>query len=263
MKNQFIYASLITFLLFVAGCESNDPGLNSLKVDMVAETSSSSRALTGGRIASEGDTVIFNSFLLGVTEVSLKGKEYGHSKCRNDDDDDNHEGDDDSDSDQEENSKNKWRVEGEFAVDVLAGTSTPDMSADLPPDSITFHKMEIEFGPILPESNSVYISALVIRNGDSIKVDFATRRKFEIHLKRKRGLQINPSLDKLLVAFSIDKLFANVDWSKAKASDDGVVHLQDPANAYMAYQVNYNFYRLMRWGHDTNHDHHLDDHDDD
>ncbi len=264
MKNRFLFASLIALMIIVAGCESNDPSLKKLKVDMVAENLASSRMISGGRIATEGDTVIFKSFLLGVTEITLKGKESGKERCKNDNDDDqNHEGDEDSDHQNGQNSKNKWTVEGEFVVDVLAGTSTPDMSADLPPDSITFHKMEIEFGPVLPDSNSVYINAIVLRGEDTLKVEFAIKRKFEIHLKRKHGLEINPTLDKLLVAFSIDKLFADVDWSKAKTSDDGVVHLKDPANAYIFYKVKYNFYRLMRWGHDKNHDHHMDDHDDD
>jgi hypothetical protein len=250
--------------MIVAGCESNDPGLKKLKVDMVAENSASSRMMSGGRIATEGDTVIFKSFQLGVTEITLKGKEFGKGRCKNDNDDDqNHEGDEDSDHQDDQNSKNKWTVEGEFVVDVLAGTSTPDMSADLPPDSITFHKMEIEFSPILPDSNSVFINALVIHGGDTLEVEFATSRKFEIHLKRKHGLEINPTLDKLLVAFSTDKLFAGVDWSKAKVGDDDVIHLTDPANAYLGFRVKYNFFRLMRWGHDRNHDHHMDDHDDD
>ncbi len=261
MKNQLLHASVITLLFAVAGCESNDPGLNKLKIEMVPETSASSRMMSGGRIACESDTVIFKSFLLGVTEITLKGKEYGHRRCKGDNDDDqNHEGDDDSDSD--ENSPNKWTVEGEFVVDVLAGTSTPDISAELPPDSLTFHKMEIEFGPVLPDSNSVYINAIVIHGDDSLEVEFATSRQFEIHLKRKRGIEISPSLDKLLVAFSIDKLFNGVDWSRAKAGDDGVIHLNDPANAYLGYKVKYNFYRLMRWGRDKNHDHRMDDHDD-
>ncbi len=260
MKKQLFYASVITLLIAVAGCESNETGLNKLKIEMVPETSASSRMMSGGRIACESDTVIFKSFLLGVTEVSLKNKEHGHGRCKNDNDDDqNHEGDDNSG----ENSENKWKVEGEFVVDVLAGTSTPDMSADLPPDSLTFHKMEIEFGPVLPDSNSVFIEATVIHDDDTLEVEFATSREFEIHLKRKRGIEISPSLDKLLVAFSIDKLFSGVDWSKAKEGDDGVIHLSDPANAYLGYKVKYNFYRLMRWGRDKNHDHHMDDHDDD
>lgn len=263
MKKQLLYASVITLLLIVAGCESNDPSLNQLKIEMVSETSASSRMMSGGRIACESDTVIFKSFLLGVTEITLEGKEYGEGRCDDDDDDEqNHEGDDDSDNDEYENSQNKWTVEGEFVVDVLAGTSTPDISGELPPDSLTFHKMEIEFGPVLPDSNSVYINAIVIHDDDSLEVEFATSRNFEIHLKRKRGIEISPSLDKLLVAFSIDKLFAGVDWSKAKAGDDGVIHLTDPANAYLGYKVKYNFYRLMRWGRDKNHDHHMDDDDD-
>lgn len=263
MKNRLLFTALITLLLIVAGCESNDPGLNKLKVDMVAENPTSSRMMSGGRTATEGDTVIFKSFLLGVTEITLKGKEYGKGRCKNDDDDQNHEGDEDSDHQDDQNSKNKWTVEGEYVVDVLAGTSTPDISADLPPDSITFHKMEIEFGPLLPDSNSVYINAIVIHGEDTLEVEFATKRKFEIHLKRKHGLEVSPTLDKLLVAFSMDKLFAGVDWSKAKAGDDGVVHLLDPANAFIGYKVKYNFYRLMRWGHDRDHNHRLDDHDDD
>jgi hypothetical protein len=264
MKSRVFFYYVITILLIAAGCESNDPSLNKLKVDMVAENSASARMLSGGRIATESDTVIFNSFLLGVTEISLKGKEYGKGRCDNDNDDDqNHESDEDSDDQDGESSKNKWEVEGEFVVDVLAGTSTPDMSADLPPDSITFHKMEIEFGPVLPDSNSVYINAHVIRGDDTLKVEFATKRKFEIHLKRKHGIEVSPTLDKLLVAFSIDKLFSGIDWSKAKVSDDGVIRLSDPANAYLGYKVKYNFYRLMRWGRDKNHDHRMDDHDDD
>jgi hypothetical protein len=229
---------------------------------MVSETSASSRMMMGGRIASGPDTVIFKSFQLGVTEITLKGNE--HDGCKNDHDEDlNHEGDEDADSQDDQNSKNKWTIKGEYVVDVLAGTSTPDMSADLPPDSITFRKMEIAFGPILPDSNSVFVNAIVIHGEDSLKVEFETSRKFEIHLKRKHGIKISPSLDKLLVSLSIDKLFAGVDWSKAKAGEDGVIHLTDPANAYLGYRVKYNFYRLMRWGHDKNHDHHMDDHDDD
>ena len=264
MKNRLTYIAIIALFLTIAGCQTNDLTLNKLKVDMVAETSASSRLMSGGRIASESDTVIFKSFLLGVTEITLKSKEYGKERCKDDDDDDdqNHEGDDDSNN-ENNNSTSKWKIEGEFVVDVLAGTSTPDMSADLPPDSITLHKMEIEFGPVLPDGNSVYINAIIVRGEDSLKVEFATQRKFEIHLKRKHGIQINPSLDKLLVAYSTDKLFAGVDWSKAKVGEDGVIHLQEPDNAYISYKVKYNFIRLMRWGHDKNHDHRMDDHDDD
>jgi hypothetical protein len=259
MKKQLIYASVIAILFAVVGCESNEPSLKRLNIDMVAETSASSRAFTGGRIACEGDTVIFNSFLVGVTEVSLKQKEYGERRCKGDDDDDlNHEGDDD----QIDQDTSEWTVEGEFVVDVLAGTSTPDISAELPPDSITFHKMEIEFAPVLPDSNSVFINATVIHDGDSLDVEFATSREFEIHLKRRQGIEISPALDKLLVAFSVDKLFAGVDWSWATADEDGVIRLQNPANTYFYFKVKHNFIRLMRWGHDKDHNHHMDKDDD-
>ncbi len=266
MKTRFLFASLSILFLSIAGCDSNDPSLNKLKVEMVAQTSSASGSFSGGRISTQADTVIFDSFLLGVTEITLKSKgEHGDGKCMNDnDDEENHEGDEDSDNeDDDQDGNNKWKVEGEYVVDLIEGTSTPDITADLPAEPGTYHKMEIELSPILEDGNSLFVEASVVIGEDTLKVEYATKRKFEIHLKNKNGIEISPSLDKVLVAFSVDKLFAGVDWSKAKIGEDGIIHIQDPGNAVIAYKIKYNFYAMMKWGHDKNHDHRLDDHDDD
>lgn len=249
-------------VLTLAGCENSDPGLKNLTVELVAQTTPS-KISSGGRIGTQGDTVIFDSFLLGVTEISLKGKEWGQGKCMNDsdDEDENHDGDSESDDDGYTN-KNKWETEGEFVVDLINKTSTPEISGTWPTDSITFRKMEIEFGPVLPDGNSVYVKATVTQAGESYEVEFATSRQFEIHLKRKHGIELNQALDKLLVAFSVNRLFAYIDWSAAVADADGVIRIQNPANAGIAAKVKFNFMSLMKWGHDKNHDHRLDDHDD-
>lgn len=261
MNSRILIFSAAALSLTVVGCENTEPSLGSLKVEMVAQPTST-RSNAGGRIAAEGDTVVFDTFMLGVTEITLKSKESKGESCDDDsDEDENHEGESNSGSD--DSSTNKWKVEGAFVVDLINKTSTPDITAELPTDSATLYKMEIEFGPVLPDNNTLLVKATVKQNEQDYKVEFATNRKFEIHLKHKQGIRVSQAMDKLLVAFTVNNLFSSIDWSKAKTDSDGVIRLQNPTNAYLAAFAKNNFIAIMKWGHDKNHDHRLDDHDDD
>jgi hypothetical protein len=273
MKKGLIYSSVVLFLFFLAGCDSNELALNTLRVEIVGQSSTSNsssvRNISGGRITAEGDTVVFNKFLLGLTELSLNKEGKSLWKHHGDDDEENeghsyykgHCEDDDSEF-EEADSTNHWKVEGEFIVDLIAGTSTPDITGSLPAESGTYRKMEIELSPILSDSNSLEINADVTQNDSTYHVEFISDRTFKIHLWRRDGIQIDQSIESITLALSVDKLFAGIDWSKATADDDGVIRLQNPANFFIALKVKVNLYSMMRWGHDKNHDHCLDHHDD-
>jgi hypothetical protein len=276
MKNTIALAVLAGTLLLA--CETGgDLASGNLTVKMIAETEFAG-IQANARHDAPDDSVVFTHVLIGVTELEFEPLDDNDSECGednhedgrqtngdhgdgHDDDDDDCECDDDDGEDQDDSLDLEF--EGEFIVDLLAGTSTPDFGiAQVVPG--VYREIELELSPILPDSNSIFIAATIIRD-DTLEysVEFSTKRSFDLKIKRRSGIELTNSFSSILVVVDLDELFDGVNLCEATVDSNNVININETSNEKLAKQIAHNLKHALKWGKDDDKNGNIDDHDDD
>jgi len=234
MKTKFIVSLILTVLVFWS-CDDNSLAPEGLQLKMKA-TTTSSRISSSGRTQSTGYS--FEQALIGVRKFEFETTE-----------------DDDLVDD-----SNEVEFEGNYVVDLIAGTSDPEfVNGKLLPGF--YEEFEIELGNSLANGNSVFIVfKYKPAEGDSITVEFSSKSKLEFEYEDDKGFEIQEgSLKNFLVLFNLDVLFTGVDLSNATVSDDGIVRINDTTNTALANIVKNNFDDSCKGGDDDDDDDEIDD----
>lgn len=238
-------------MLAMSGCETNDEtSMTSVKVEMKAITSLGSINPSGRSMMG---TFEFNEFLIGATEIEFETLGETETELE----DDNGDFDDDAEDDGVE-----IEYEGEFVIDLLSGTSEPDLGiANL--QAGVYEEIEIKVAPVLPDGNSAVVSLTFTPDaGDPVSVEFSTSLAFELEIEDDNGFQIDPNaLTQVLVLFDLDVLFSNIDLSSAMVDDDGVIRINADSNTQIAAQIINNFQDSCKAGEDNDDDDRFDDDD--
>jgi len=281
MRKMIAVMFLITGLL-LAGCGENvAPDLANVQVKMKATTSLGNFDASG-RISD--NHITFNEALLGVTKVefeSMEGEDYDDDSDSSGDDDhsgSNHSGDDDEDdsmdddSDENDDSDDnddyddayEIEYEGNFIVDLIAGTSTPDLGITngLPG---TYKELEVELEPILEGGYSVFIVLTYQPEGsDPIVVEFSTNRAIEIEIEREKGFTIEAGmLNQVLVMLDLDKLLEGLNLSEAQVDEDGIIRINRNSNPDLESFIWNKLRMAIDAGDDDDRDDEFDDEDED
>ena len=115
MKTTF-FAFVTACWMVLGGCtESDAPATAKVQLEMKASTSLSKISSSGRSMASG---LVFSEILIGVTELEFETLE----EDQREEEDDAHDGEDHDG----ETENDEIEFEGEFAVDLIHGTSTPD-----------------------------------------------------------------------------------------------------------------------------------------
>lgn len=257
MKKQSLKIAVMAFfvalsVLLQSCSESEDPAMAKGKVQMKATTSESTIS-SAGRTAASG--LVFHQVLLGVRELELESEqeiliEAGVSVG----DDDN--GDDDY----------EIEFEGQFVVDLIAGTSNPDFGiADIAPG--LYKEIEIKTGTYLENGNSVFVVFEYTPAGasESVVVEYSSNAEFEFEVESHSGFQFSGGdLTSILVLINLDELVGGINFEGATADDDGVVRINSSSNVSIANEIKANLHVCMKAGEDDDDDDKFDDdHDDD
>ena len=245
-----VVAFLIACSIVLGGCtESDAPAAANLQLQMKASTSLSKISSSGRRTASG---LLFNEVFIGVTELEFETLE----EDQREEEDDAHDGDGhDGEMENEE-----IEFEGEFAVDLIHGTSTPDFgSAEILPG--LYEEMEIEIGPVLEGGKSVYIAFEIPRqDADPLRFEYSYSGELEIEIERDAGFHLEGgSLNQMLVLVDLDLLFANIDFSQAVADADGIIRINSNSNADLASLIAANLDVIFEAGEDHDGDDHIDE----
>lgn len=242
----FVIAVCIT----LTGCNEGDaPAAARLQVEMKASTSLSKIGSSGRSMASG---LVFNEILIGVTELEFETLEENQMEEAND----AHDGEDQhGETDDEE-----MEFEGEFVVDLIRGTSTPDFGiTEILPG--LYEEMEIELGNVLEGGKSVLIAFEIPRpDAAPLKFEYSYSGELEIEIERDAGFHLDGgSLHQMLVLFDLDLLFGHIDFSQAVADADGIIRINSHSNADIASLIAANFHTVFDAGEDHDGDDHIDE----
>jgi hypothetical protein len=240
---------LIVGSLWVGGCNDDESTAEGIKLQMKAVTSLST---INGRTSATG--LEFSQILLGVRELEFETLEEDDLEDSNDDiDGDNDDGEDDNE---------EVEFEGSFVVDLINGTSTPDFGlANVQPG--IYEEIEIEMGPILENSNSIFIAFSYIPDGggSAVQVEFSFQEEIEFEIEDEtNGFQLDANtLTNMLVLLDLDALFSGIDLSTAVADEDGVVRINDSSNSGITQQILSNLEDACNAGEDDDNDDDIDE----
>ena len=205
---------------------------------------------TTGRSMATG--LVFTDVVLGVTEIEFETLEEESGEGGDDIED----SDDDGEDDNEE-----VEYEGNFVVDLIAGTSTPDFGvADIAPG--LYEEMEIELKPILDGNITMFVAFEYTPDGatDPVVYEYSNSAEMEYEIEPEGGFQLDENaLNQMLVVIDLDAMFANIDLSTATADVDDIVRINGSSNADLASQIAQNLGDVMDGGEDEDGDGEYDD----
>jgi hypothetical protein len=234
-----VYVALLLTLVLVSSC-GEDVAQKGLQVEMKA-TTTNSRITKGGRVAATG--YAFKEAMIGISEFEFETLE--------EDDSENEDGEDDNE---------EIEFEGNYAVDLIAGTSNPEFAVSSIRPGL-YEEVEIELGRALPNNNTMFIQLKYKPDGaDSVTVEFSTQDKLEFEFENEDGFLLEADAFKnMLVLINLDVLFEGVDFSNASLSDDGVIRINDSSNSSLAEKIKDNLEDSCEVGEDDDDDDEIDD----
>lgn len=246
IKTTKILTSILAMLMvmaFAQSCSDNDANPLSAEAALTFKAKTSNSAIVNGRTQATG--LEFTTILLGMTELELE-KELADTEI---------------DSLEEEDDDIEIEFEGAFIVDLVNGTSTPDFGfASLVPD--TYDEIEIEFGPVLPDGNTVFIEFDYTPEGEvaPLTVQYSNNYELEFELENAQGIDVPADdITQLIVVLDLDLLFAEVDLSTASVDQDGVIRINASSNAAIAAQIAAALDTAIEGGEDDDDDGEIDD----
>lgn len=273
---------IVALVILLPSCKSYDDGVNPwnagmtrVSVQMLATSSMAGFGATGRTSLTSrltlGDSVAFESILLGVSQLKFEAKDTtanDSTRCGDPDSyrDDHGENDDgrvlnggdgdEADDDGEDSTKLKFK--GAFVVDLLNGTSTPDFGiAQVVPG--VFSKIQIKLAPILPDSNSIFVKGTIFVADTSYNIEFSSKMQMVLKIHSKKGIELNGSLNSILVELDLDRFFENINLASARVDEDGVIRINPSFNPGIFAFLHWRLHDAIRCGKDHNGDGHIDE----
>lgn len=247
-----LFAAVGSMLFSCNSEEDVAPAVTQVDVKMQAASSAATLESSGGRLANVGYT--FHEVLIGVTEMKFETLE-----------EDLEEENEDEEGIEDEEKDEDIEYEGNFVVDLIAGTSTPEFGlADIL--SGVYEEMEIEMEPILEGGHTVYVAFEYAADIAStpIQVEYSYDDDLEFEVESKNGFELEASnLNQILIVLDLDVLFAGVDLSTAAADEDGVIRINFSSNDHLAEIIEANFETILEAGEDDDDDGDFDDDEED
>lgn len=203
---------LLTVILFVGGllltsCDSDDMDMSSGNLNVQFTAVSAAAGINNGRMLN--DALSYDRVLVGLTEIELEME--GEDDDGNDDD-----------------SSEELEYEGNYIVDLLAGTSNPSLNTvNIEPG--TYSEIEIEFEDILEGGYSVVMDLVYAPNGGSgTPVEFRSEEDYELELED--DITINAGdVQNLILTLDLDRVFNGIDFSRAELTD-GTIRVDEENN---------------------------------
>ena len=182
-------------------------------IELKMKATSSESTIGGGRVAGgrlTANTFTFTEVMVGLEELEFETEE---------------EDDSENQSGQEDDSE-KVEFEGNFQVDLIAGTATPDFGlGNLQPG--TYDKIEMDLAPVLSSGQTISIKFTL----NEVNYEFTSNEEFEIEIENLSGYELAAaSVSNILILLNLDTLMGDVSLANAEADEDGVVRINSGSN---------------------------------
>ena len=246
---------LFGFLVVVQSCNKATEEPNVANISMELKASTSLSTVSSGRVTAVG--LVFTEVLLGVTELEFETLEENEAEDRGEDADGNVANDEDGDG---EDDNEEVEYEGEFIVDLIAGTSTPDFGASALAPGL-YEEIEIQMSPILDGGLTMFVAFDFTPAGATTPVnfEFSTSQEIEYELESDNGFLLDgTALNNMLIVFNLDALLASIDLNTATADVDGIVRINENSNSELYGVIFENFKNSMEGGEDDDDDGEID-----
>lgn len=262
MKLQILILATIV-AVFVSSCsESVDPDAAKVELEMKATTQLGTLN-SGARTAAT--EIEFTEAMIGVTKIEFESSDDASDDDNSgsgSDDGDSSGSDDDDDGDSDDDSSDSLEVEvkGNFIVDLIAGTSSPDFGiSGITPGA--YDKLEVKMRPILDDGKTLRVVFNYSVDGSApVVVEISTSQELEFEVESNSTLDISSvNASNILILFDLDKLMAGVDFSSAVKSPDGIIRINESSNTSLASQLFGNLDSCMDAGEDDDKDDEIDD----
>lgn len=234
------YAFTLLVAIGMISCNDNsEPSIAQVNLEMKAQTTQST--IKNGRTMNTG--LVFNEVLLGVTELEFETLE-----------------EDELEDVEGEDENEEVEFEGQFVVDLINGTSTPDFGiADIAPG--IYEEMEIEIAPIIDGEYSIFVAfEFTNSNNENVFVEYANSDSLEFELENENGFVLDAgATNQMLVLLNLDALFTGVDLNTATADSDGVIRINNNSNSNLAETIASNLDRILDAGEDEDDDGDIDE----
>lgn len=250
MKKTMQTMIVVIVMLLGLGMYSctTDPTLANIDLTVKAKTSLSTVA--SGRMESTG--MEFTEARIGITEMEFESADEIEKEDSGDVEDNDGDGEDDNED---------VEYEGNYVVDLLTGTSSPDFGVtDLAPG--LYETIEFDAKPIMDDGNSLFIAFNYTPAGGSAAVayEYSTMEEIEFEIENAAGFQIDEGgVSQILINLDLDSLFMNADLDLANADVDGVVRINKDSNIDLYNAIANSLDKAMEGGEDEDGDGEVDD----
>lgn len=229
---------LATGMIMQSCSDDNEPGVAQINLEMKAQTTQST--INNGRTMNTG--LVFNEVLLGVTELEFETLE-----------------EDELEDIEGEDENEEVEFEGQFVVDLINGTSTPDFGiADIAPG--IYEEIEIEMEPILDGGYSIFVSfEFTNANEEVVTVEYGNSDDLEFEIEDDNGFVLDAgATNQMLILLNLDVLFSGIDLNTASADNDGVVRINNSSNSELSAAIASNLDQILDAGEDDDDDGEID-----
>lgn len=158
----------------------------------------------------------FSEALMGIKEIELKRKEE-HFR--------------DSAMVHDPMKKHKFSFDGKYLIDLLAGTSTPDIGfTNFVPG--TYNKFESETARLIDGGKSISVKGTYTDpSSKAFNFNFSTKGEFEFGFESDSGFVLTEGkIMEMLININLTQMFATVDFTQGTADSSNVIVIDETTN---------------------------------
>ncbi|TAL71414.1 MAG: hypothetical protein EPN88_05650 [Bacteroidetes bacterium] len=248
MRNMY-KLMLAIIVIIAASCSKNNTDTitgTGIGVSFKAVTTlgSSSSSAVSKSISVVGFT--FSEALIGIKEIELKREEEHFS---------------DSAMVHDSLNKHKFDFDGKYLIDLLTGTSTPDIGfTNFVPG--TYNKFESETARLISGGKSISVKGTYTDPSSNVyKFDFSTKKEFEFEFESDSGFVLTEGkILEMLININLPQMFATVDFSKGTPDATNVIVIDETTNIDLFKIIRHNIHSIgeMHEDHQKEMEHHHD-----
>lgn len=211
MKKQILFIVMIGLVFLISSCEKSvDTGV-ALTIKATTVVAKSTMGVT------------FTEATLGIKEIELKMEE--------------EEFDGDVTGDME-NVDVEYDFGGPFIVDLLLGTSDPDLSSVAFEPGV-YNKFEAKISKVIDDTYSIIVKGMYTAlNGTAYEFIFKSDDEIEFKIESDLGFPVTEgSILDLVINLDLVALFAQINLENAVINADNVILLDNDNNSEIANQI--------------------------
>jgi len=250
LKNVIL---VFLFTFWMMSCSDGD--LNDQAARVAVKLQGTTQSGLGARINGQME---IKEAMFGVTKIELE-REFDHISGNGDDDNDDSDDSGNDDANDSSDSEFEIEIKGNFKVDLLNGSSTPEIPVlSVDPGEIT--EVKVDLSPILDGGYSVILKAdYVDDNGVVQPLELMMDQMFEIKVENHNGFTVDTEkLNQVLLLFDLESWFTDINLNNFM-DEDGVIRIDIESDDDTMNKIQINIDDNCKSGSDDDDDGEIDD----